>query len=100
MNKEPFYFAGIWSTHDAFDVTTSAIITTIPHERIGHIQYRMPVILKEEAYEPWLDTSTSPKDTHDLLKANRGDELVGYSVSTAVNSNRSQGPELIEPVSE
>jgi putative SOS response-associated peptidase YedK len=42
----------------------------------------MPVILNEQAYEPWLDPDTEVEDAHALLDQNKGAELTAYRVST------------------
>lgn len=99
-NNDPFFFASIWGTHDTLDSPTCAIITLAPHDNIAHIHDRMPVILKRDAWEPWLDEETSKEDTLSLLHENLGEDLVAFRVSTAVNKNSNQGPELIEPVAE
>ena len=94
----PFFFAGIWGTNETLDTMTCAIITTKPHPDIAHIHDRMPVILSADAYEPWLDPATDADAALALLGQNRGSELVAYRVSTDVNSNRSQGSQLIDPI--
>ena len=90
--------AGIWGTNETLDTMTCAIITTKPHPDIAHIHDRMPVILSADAYEPWLDPATDADAALALLGQNRGSELVAYRVSTDVNSNRSQGSQLIDPI--
>lgn len=83
-DNAPFFFAGIWGTHDAFDVTTCAIITLAAHENIEHIHGRMPVILNDEVLENWLNTETTTEDALELLQSNRGQDLTAYRVSTDV----------------
>jgi len=97
-DNAPFFFAGIWGTHDTFETTTCAIITTTPHVNISHIHDRMPVILKPEACEQWLDPATISEQALSLLQENRGEELTGYRVDPAVNKKTAQGSELIEPI--
>jgi putative SOS response-associated peptidase YedK len=81
-DNAPFFFAGIWGTNETLDALTCAIITTVPHDDIAHIHDRMPVILNEQAYEPWLDPDTEVEDAHALLDQNKGAELTAYRVST------------------
>lgn len=58
----------------------------------------MPVILKPDGFNKWLDGETSVEDALDILQENRGEDLVAYRVGTAVNNNSNRGPELIEPI--
>lgn len=50
-DNEPFFFAGIWGHHKHLDVTSCAILTTVPHDNIAHVHDRMPVILNAETWE-------------------------------------------------
>lgn len=97
-DREPFFFAGVWASNDTFECKTSAIITLSPTDNIKHIHDRMPVILKLDACEEWLDQETSPERALELLQRNRGADLTAYSVSTEVNSNKAKGAQLLEPV--
>jgi putative SOS response-associated peptidase YedK len=97
-DNAPFFFAGIWGTNENLDALTCAIITTVPNEGIAHIHDRMPVILREDVLEQWMDPDTEVERAHALLEQNRGTDLVAYRVSTDVNSNRAKGAQLIDPI--
>jgi putative SOS response-associated peptidase YedK len=77
---------------------TSTIITTSAPDELGRIHDRMPMVIQPELWADWLDPGNT--DTGDLLglmaPAGSGG-LVIRPVSTAVNSVRNNGPELIEP---
>ena len=61
--KEPFAFAGLWDVWrkpDGKRVESFTIITTEPNELVRPIHNRMPVILRPEDEEQWLDASRTP----------------------------------------
>ena len=63
----------------------------------------MPVVVPAARYDQWLDPSfgAGAGETDELLEmldAGRDLELATYPVSTAVNSVRNNGPELVERV--
>jgi len=59
----------------------------------------MPVILKPQVYDPWLDPGNQDVvELDNILKNEIITELVGYPVSKQVNSARNNDPSCIEPV--
>jgi putative SOS response-associated peptidase YedK len=62
------------------------------------IHDRMPVILTRDAERLWLDAEAPPLEAMSVLLPYPGDLMEAFAVSTAVNSPRGQGAELIEPV--
>ena len=91
--------AGLWTTwkdpeRNGELVRSCAIITTTPNERLAAIHDRMPCVLDGDDVGEWL--SGEPAPLH-LLRAAAPERLRHYSVSTAVNTVRNNGPELIEP---
>jgi len=91
--------AGLWTTwkdpeRNGELVRSCAIITTTPNERLAAIHDRMPCVLDGDDIGEWL--SGEPAPLH-LLRAAAPERLRHYSVSTAVNTVRNNGPELIEP---
>ncbi|HET6380419.1 MAG TPA: SOS response-associated peptidase [candidate division Zixibacteria bacterium] len=99
---EPMAFAGIWSVWrdplSAERVSTAAIITGPPNELVARVHDRMPVILPPHAWEAWLDEDAEPADLRPLLGPAPADDFVLYPVSPAVNDVRSEGPELLTPL--
>jgi putative SOS response-associated peptidase YedK len=96
-----FAFAGLWERWEdpaSGEVTRSTtILTCPPNELCAGIHDRMPVIVPPDAYERWLDPAN--RDGHGLapLLAPYPAELMdAYRVSTAVNSVKNTGPELVE----
>lgn len=96
----PLAIAAIWQSWVAKDDTegpmrTAAIVTTAANAPMAAIHHRMPVILAPEDVPLWL--GEEGKGAARLMQAASDDALVWHRVSTAVNSNRATGPELIEP---
>ncbi|WCD90513.1 Putative SOS response-associated peptidase YedK [Streptomyces xanthophaeus] len=77
--------------------TTCTVITTEATDAAGRIHPRMPLTVAADDYETWLDPSH--EDTHDLralLAAPAEGRLDVRAVTTAVNSVRNNGPELLD----
>ena len=65
------------------------------------VHNRMPVIIRPEDEEQWLDASrTSFAKAQSLLKPLPDDLMDAHDVSLIVNSAKYDGPECIQPVSE
>jgi putative SOS response-associated peptidase YedK len=78
---------------------TFTIITTNATDDVGHIHDRMPMTVRPEDWEAWLDPRLTKVDTiRGLMAPPPPGSLDIYPVSTAVNNMRNNGPELIEPV--
>jgi putative SOS response-associated peptidase YedK len=96
----PFAFAGLWERWErAGEVIEScAIITTGANDLMGEFHDRMPVILRPEDYDLWLDPVVQePKLVEPLLKPCPGDELEAYPLSRLVNDARTEDPRCVEP---
>ncbi|MFF8478601.1 SOS response-associated peptidase [Streptomyces sp. NPDC015414] len=79
---------------------TCTIITTEATDAAGHVHPRMPLALTEDHYEDWLDpTHQDPDQLRALLGQPAGGHLEARPVSTAVNSVRNNGPQLLNPIS-
>jgi putative SOS response-associated peptidase YedK len=119
--KQPFYiyrsdggilcFAGIYelwrdgavpADHEDAWLWTASIITTEATDEIGAIHDRTPMVISPESWDDWLDPANKDKE---LLLAmmlpatsSAAGGLGSHPVSTAVNSVRNNGPDLIEPL--
>ena len=97
-------FAGlyeIWRNPDAAEewVWSFTIITCTTQDSLGHIHDRSPVLVPPDLQSAWLDPGlTDPSTVSELLAGMPEPELETYEVSTAVNSVRNNGPELVLPV--
>jgi len=78
---------------------TATIITTSAPDDLGRIHDRMPMVVAPDRWPDWLDPAgTDPADLMPLLAPAASSGLISYPVSTAVNSVRNNGPELIERI--
>ena len=90
-DHKPFAFAGLWETWNKKDDQDSiykscTIITTQASESIRDIHHRMPVILKQQVFEPWLDPGNqNVVELDKMLKNEIVTELVSYPDLTPEN---------------
>src|SRR6266581_179202 len=104
----PLAFAGLYELwrdesvpddHERAWLWTATIITTSAPDDLGKIHDRMPMVIEPDRWEDWLDPENKdPADLMALLAPATSGGLTSYPVSTAVNSVRNNGPELIERV--
>jgi putative SOS response-associated peptidase YedK len=100
---KPLAFAGLWATwhddeHDLW-LRSCTIITTGANALLGQIHDRMPVVLAPDDWGRWLDPEGhATAELQGLLVPSPAADLEAYPVSTAVNSPRNKGPELVRPV--
>ncbi|HZD67720.1 MAG TPA: SOS response-associated peptidase [Actinomycetes bacterium] len=114
-DPQPLALAGLWeSWHDKpasgdagdqpqdtgeRELWTCTILTTTPNKLMASIHHRMPVILPPETWDSWLDpANTDAEALAALLVPAPDDLLVCWPVDPAVNSPRSNGPELTRPL--
>ncbi|WP_411819842.1 SOS response-associated peptidase [Hyphococcus formosus] len=97
-----FGLAGIWETAqdpDGGEIDTLAILTVASGPDLKSIHGREPVVIDREHYALWLEADERDlKELNPLLRAADKGTWSGFAVSTAVNSPRNDGPELIEPL--
>ncbi|WP_395297885.1 SOS response-associated peptidase [Kitasatospora hibisci] len=80
-------------------LTTATIITTDATDAAGRVHDRMPLTIAPDGLDAWLDPEhTDPVGLRGLLHAPAGGELLLRPVSTAVNSVRNNGADLLAPV--
>jgi putative SOS response-associated peptidase YedK len=109
--KQPWYFtardgslaltiAGLWDEwqdkESGKPLKSCTMIITVPNKLVADVHDRMPVLLAEKDYEPWL----SGKAGLELLKPAAENVLQKWPVSKRVNSSRApdDDPTLIERV--
>ncbi|KIT16118.1 SOS response-associated peptidase [Jannaschia aquimarina] len=106
-NRLPWYFhrpdgasiafAGLWQEWRDLG-PTCAIVSTAAGPTMAQIHHREPVMLPEEDWATWLgetDEKAAP-----LMRPVPDRWLERHRVSTKVNSNRAEGPDLIDPLIE
>ena len=101
---ELFGFAALWDRWKppggaVGDLETFTIVTTTPNGLLAKIHHRMPVILRREDEDRWLDPGLKdPSTLLSMLLPYADEEMEGYEVSRAVNSPAFDGPECVAPV--
>ena len=109
--KQPYYihledtdlfaFAGlydIWRDKHGHELHSYTIITTSPNDLVAPIHNRMPVILRQDDEDVWLDQDAEPARLLSLLTPYPADEMSAYPVSTWVNSPSNDTPQVLEPL--
>ena len=77
---------------------TCTIITTNAGPDMEEVHDRMPVILERSEFDAWLDVEEQdPEVLTTFLVPSVAGTLVRHPVSTAVNSPRNDGPQLLTP---
>ncbi len=99
-NGEPFAFAGLWDRwRDPEErvLESCSIVTTEANDFVRPLHDRMPVILPDNAFEPWLDPDADPATLRRFLARAPFTGMVRYPVGHAVNVTDQEGPELVVP---
>jgi putative SOS response-associated peptidase YedK len=119
--KQPYYiyrtdggilcFAGIYELwrdgqvppdHEDAWLWTASIITTDATDEIGRIHDRTPMVIAPESWDDWLDPANNDRElliaTMQPATSSGTGGLTSHPVSTAVNSVRNNGPDLIAPL--
>jgi putative SOS response-associated peptidase YedK len=95
---EPFAFAGTWKLNGS---VACDIITCEPNELVARVHDRMPVILKPDAIDVWLEPDDMPPDVAaSMLQPYDARDMTVREVSKLVNNARNDSPELLEPAPE
>ena len=85
--------------HEDAWLWTASIITTDATDEIGRIHDRTPMVIAPESWEDWLDPANNDRElllaTMQPATSSGAGGLTSHPVSTAVNSVRNNGPDLI-----
>jgi putative SOS response-associated peptidase YedK len=99
---ELFAFAGLWDRwRDPSGqwVKSCSILTTTPNAVTAAVHNPMPVILRKDDYDLWLDPGMADVETlSDLLKPFDARAMRSYPVSNRVNQAQNDDPECPTPV--
>jgi putative SOS response-associated peptidase YedK len=104
LKDQPLFgFAGlydIWKDKNSDkQIVSYTIITTTPNSVVGKVHERMPVILKREDEETWLNPDiVEPEHLLPLLKPYPAEEMEEWRVSDAARNPRNDHPEIIKPI--
>ena len=100
-SRESFGFAGLWDTWKSpkgEEIKSCAIITTEANELLKDVHDRMPVILRREKEDLWLNPDAELAHLLALLNSYRSEEMEAYPVSRAVNSPQHNDPGCVVPI--
>lgn len=111
-NKTPMYirlaeqpvigFAGLWEVWhdpDGGEWRSFTILTTAANDFMRGIHDRMPVILRPDTYDQWLQPGEmAAKELQPLLQPYDPNAMTAYPVSKLVNRATVDMPECIEPL--
>jgi putative SOS response-associated peptidase YedK len=100
----PLAFAGLWDRWTRGDeaIESCTIITTDANDLMKDIHHRMPVVLAPNAFDLWLGEESATKEELEglLVPYPNPEEMEIYPVSKAVNSPKTDAPELVTRVPE
>jgi putative SOS response-associated peptidase YedK len=95
-----FAMAGIWSRWRGADgsvVDTCSVVTCAANDLVSPFHDRMPVIVKDEDWELWLDAGVKEKEPLEkLFLPFAPEQMKAVSVSRSVNSVKNDDPSCIE----
>jgi putative SOS response-associated peptidase YedK len=78
---------------------SATIITTNAADAVGRIHDRMPVVIRDDDWNTWLDPEVNEREVvESLMHPALSAPLDAYPVSIRVNSVRNNGAELIDPL--
>lgn len=100
---EPFAVAGLWEVWEGEGepLETCTLLTTEASELLAPYHDRMPVILRPEDYDLWLDAGVrSAERLLPLLRPYAREEMGTHPVSPMVNSPSNDSPRCVEPARE
>ncbi len=98
-NEKLFAMAGIWEIWkdaEGRQIDSFSIITTKANDAVRDIHHRMPVILKPENENSWLN-DYDEGNLLKLLTSFSSTDMDFYSISEKVNSPKNNNPEIISP---
>lgn len=95
-DRSPLVFAGLWERgeHGGEALETFSVLTTAADKAIAWMHPRMPVVLPEDAWEPWV--LGGPQMAQPVLENQRKVPWAWHPVSKAVNSVKNDSVELVK----
>lgn len=90
-------FAGLWESRP--DAAHNFTIVSAPANKVlARVIDRMPVILPEAAWKPWLDRATPAEALKAMLAPFPDDLMEAWPVTRQLNKRGFESPECIEPI--
>ena len=88
-NGHVFPFGGIWERCERADgkaIESCAILTTESNDLVRPLHDRMPLIIRPEDYDRWLDPKTAIESLEPLFRPYPAREMTSYPVSESVKN--------------
>jgi len=86
-------FAALWEPSAAANCFT--IVSAPANDLMRRVIDRMPVILPQALWKPWMDSSTGQEDLQAMLKTLPSEQMEAWQVTRKVNTKGFDGPECI-----
>ncbi len=103
-NNEIVMFGGLmetWSNAEGAEIDSGCILTTHANAKLKEIHHRMPVVIKPEDFDQWLDCKTrEPRDVENLMMPVEDGYFDAVAVSDRVNKASNSGPDLQQKIPE
>ena len=93
-DQKPMMLGGLWTHNRNLEMDSYTVITTVAPPEFEHIHHRAPVIVEPDEVATWL---TENWENAKIIAAPYQNSMIATEVSSVVNSNRNNGPELLEP---
>jgi putative SOS response-associated peptidase YedK len=99
---KPFAHAGLWESWNkgATPYLTCTMITTTPNELVADFNSRMPVVLREEDYDLWLDPNSSAEDLKSLFVPYSAEDMRVELAELPPRQTKKKKPEQEQPTLE
>lgn len=104
----PLAMAGLWEVwfdrrlpkdDPAGRLVTCTILTTSATDELGHVHDRMPMTVRDDVWDAWLDPAVQDRDeVAGLLALDPGTGITSHPVSNAVGKVSNDFPGLADPV--
>jgi putative SOS response-associated peptidase YedK len=94
LNDPTFCFGGIYEPGVGDSAPTFATLTTRPNELMATIHDRMPVIIRRERFDAWLQAADSGLQDFEPFAA---EEMSAWTVGQRVGNPRNNDAELVKP---
>lgn len=85
-----------WKDVEGKDLNSFAILTTEPDDLVAKYHSRMPLLLKEEDFDTWLNPERDLQDLKKLMKPYPSNLLTAFRVKQEISNSRNDSPDLIE----
>lgn len=93
-DKAPMMLGGVWTHNNKLSIDSYSVVTTAAPRDFEKIHNRAPVIIDPENITTWMEDDWSKASE---IAQPYSAKLIATEIGDAVNSNRNNGPQLLEP---